>query len=166
MFFVRLNQILLLNNIHTQKLSTWTLLLYSCLDSHAYTLPFHRPKTTQSGRTDSLTTGKKKTRGRNGRLELCLFWTFWSLLFLSGSSLSLSLSLSIITMCFNLTFLLTFSVCHVYRAGFERCVFLQPKLSRRSPLTLDKSPSVLQSYHGATPLPIFALRSAQTFYAR
>lgn len=52
-------------------------------------------------------------------------------------------SLSQITMCFNLTFLLTFSVCHVYRAGFELCIFLQPKLSRRSPLTPDKSPSVL-----------------------
>lgn len=75
-------------------------------------------------------------------------------------------SLSQITMCFNLTFLLTFSVCHVYRAGFEHCVFLQPKLSRRSPLTPDKSPSVLQSNHGATPLPIFALRSAQTLSAK
>lgn len=136
-----------------------TILLFRFTRIHT-SIPLHRPKTTQSGHTDSLTTGKKKTRGRNRRLELCLFLISLIPLRLFPQSLSQ------ITMCFNLTFLLTFSVCHVYRAGFECCVFLQPKLSRRSPLTPDKSPSVLQSYHSATPLPSFAFRSAQTFSAR
>lgn len=55
------------------------------------------------------------------------------------SLIPLRLSLKI-TMCFNLTFLLTLSVCHVYRAGFECCVFLQPELSRRSPLNSWQKP--------------------------
>lgn len=88
--FMKLNQILLLNNILTQKPDTWTLLLYSCLDSHAYILLAKN----YTGCTDSLTTGKTKTRARNRRLELCLLWTFWSLWFSYSSQALPSVSLS------------------------------------------------------------------------
>ncbi len=77
-----------LKNILTQKPHTWTLLLYSCLDSHA-SIPLAKNYT---GCTDSLTTGKTKTRARNRRLERCLLWTFWSLWFSYSSQASLSKS--------------------------------------------------------------------------